>query len=902
MFISSVMTDELQWARDATKETFRALPITGPWSFERTPASSESATDAYLRKVKEADFVVWLVGAETTSPVVNEVHACIAHDRRLLVFKLPADNRDELTQRLLDDVSHHVKWRNVASPDMLGPELTASISDELIRALRDPTPPARRQKLRAWRALSVARCKQSWISLEVSHELATELATDASIGDILAPADTRLQMLVGDAGAGKSLAASRLFQHAIDRALQDATQPLPFFFDARELREPLHESIDTRSVGLVRPFQQRILIILDSLDEVGVSRANDLLAQTHCYVDANPKSTAVVTTKPLPGLRLIDYHIRVPALSDESALSLMSRIAGRHVSLGEMYGWPESMRNAAKRPLFAVMIGSELRRRPELHLTRPVQLIDRLAQQVVENSRHEGEKIDTLLQELAVQVISTGQRVPKRHLNAVHSDHRRLADSLVIDEHDDTLDFTLQILRDWYAARAVIEGTTSIHEILPASDRWLTALQIVIDSASRELGDTVRGALASSDPGLAGLVMEDRARAWREERTIHDHPEPALEAGDRLWKAMNAWGQGLGKLFGVVGPVRADGRTATVGVQSDSRTITTSWYQGQDMLGPVVQLPDRSELDSLRAEWPVLHTQMAGGNQREWPWLTAKGYLGKSLSETINTRRLALPSHDAVRELAWTFALAAKGQARLNPEPISLTEVARTADAIGRAVTTETAGISVGRLNLSVEEFRLVQARLSALEKRADTIMTDPWPPFDQVPPSDKRPCNTWDFFSDARLLDRARMIHLAALRLYAEMLGRWFDGFRNRLRFGRLLPVRLEGHLARSQQRHFEGAPVLKWCAKVVPLGEQSSVSFSWGSPNNIDLLSYWKEEEDNLRHLRPGSDMTPPPVQGNGMKAIDSRRPATDLAHEWLIDDLKELGWTELIMLPSE
>ena len=78
--------------------------------------------------------------------------------------------------------------------------------------------------------------------------------------------------------------------------------------------------------------------------------------------------------------------------------------------------------------------------------------------------------------------------------------------------------------------------------------------------------------------------------------------------------------------------------------------------------------------------------------------------------------------------------------------------------------------------------------------------------------------------------------------------------------------------------------------------------MSFSWGSPNNIDLLSYWKEEEDNLKNLRPGSDMTPPPVQGDGMKAIDSTRPATDLAHEWLIDDLKQLDWTDLIMLPSE
>ena len=407
VFISSVMTDELQWARDVAEATFRALPIVRPWTFEHTPASSESATATYLRKVEEADFVLWLVGAQTTLPVVDEVHACITHDRRLLVFKLPAENRDELTRRLLDEVSPLVKWRNVTNRDLLAAELTASISDQLVLALRDPAPPARRQRLRAWRALSAATCKRSWISLGVPDEVATELAADQTIGDFLAPSETRLRMLVGDVGTGKSLAASRLFQHAIDRALQDATQPLPLFFDARHLGEPLHEGIDKRSVGIVRAFQQPILVILDGLDEVGVSRANELLAQAHSYVDANPQSAAVVTTKPLPGLRIIDNPIRIPPLSDAAALSLISRIAGHNVGLGQMYGWPDSVRDAAKNPLFAIMIGSELRHRPDLHIIRPVQLIERLAQQIARTKHLEGERINTLLQELAVRLLST---------------------------------------------------------------------------------------------------------------------------------------------------------------------------------------------------------------------------------------------------------------------------------------------------------------------------------------------------------------------------------------------------------------------------------------------------------------------------------------------------------------
>ena len=898
VFISSVMTKQLEWARDTAVQTFEQFPIAHTWVFERTPASSESATDAYLRKVEEADFVVWLVGSRTTEAVVNEIHTCMAHDRRLLVFKLPAKNRDALTQQLLADVSSYTKWRNVLNRAVLGQELTASISDELVRALRDPAPPARLQKLREWRALSVATCKRSWITLGVPEDLATKLAADQSIGDILVPSDTRVHLVVGDAGAGKSLAASRLLQQAIDRALRDATEPIPFFLNARDLHEPLHEYIDKNSAGIVRPFQQRTLVILDGIDEVGVSQANELLTQIQCYVEANSKTSAVVMTKPLPRLKMIDQHTRVPALDDEDALKLISRIAGRPVELGEMYDWPESMRDAARRPLFAVMIGSELCRRPGLYLERPVQLINRLAQHVVENSHHEGEKVNRLLQELAVNAISTGRRVRKADLTVVQSEHRQLADSLLIDEHDDTIDFTLQILRDWYAARAIVEGTTSIDAILPASDRWMTAFRIVIDSDNRQIGDELRSALASSDPGLASLVMEEATRDWTDEN--QDPPESALETGERLWQAMTAWGRGLGKLFRVIGPVGADGRTATIGVRSNSRTLTTSWYEGQDELPPVVQLPDRADLRRPSAEWPVLRREMTRQDTNAWAWLTTKDHLVESLSKTIETRRLALPSHDAVRELAWAFALAAKNQARFNPEPVSLQEVLRTADTLGRVITNDTVGVKVAGIGFSLEEFRLVRGYLSTLTERGDTIVIDPWPPFDQMPSGNKRPWHTWDFFSDARLLDRVHVVHAAALQLYKDMLDRWFDRFRSRFRFGRLLPIRLEGYLARSHQPHFEGAPVLEWCARAVPLGDPSSVAFSWETSKELDLFSYWKAEEDNLRQLRPGSDVTPPPIQGDGMKAIDSSRPATDLAHEWLIDDLKELGWTELIMLP--
>ena len=110
VFISSVMTDEMKWARDEAVRTFKNFPFAQPWAFEFTPASSESATDAYLRKVEEAAFVVWLVGSQTRQPVVNEINTSMAKGKHLLVFKLPAENRDALTQRLLHTVSGYCKW------------------------------------------------------------------------------------------------------------------------------------------------------------------------------------------------------------------------------------------------------------------------------------------------------------------------------------------------------------------------------------------------------------------------------------------------------------------------------------------------------------------------------------------------------------------------------------------------------------------------------------------------------------------------------------------------------------------------------------------------------------------------------------------------------------------------
>ena len=100
VFISSRMSDDMEPARKIAVEAIEQIEIGRPWAFGFTPASAETAEDTYLRKVRESDFVVWLVGAETTQPVVDEVNEAISSDRKLLVFKLPAEQRDFQTTGL----------------------------------------------------------------------------------------------------------------------------------------------------------------------------------------------------------------------------------------------------------------------------------------------------------------------------------------------------------------------------------------------------------------------------------------------------------------------------------------------------------------------------------------------------------------------------------------------------------------------------------------------------------------------------------------------------------------------------------------------------------------------------------------------------------------------------------
>ncbi|MCY3899574.1 MAG: hypothetical protein OXF86_13445 [Caldilineaceae bacterium] len=879
-FISSVMRDELNCARKVVKQACESIRFIRPWAFEFTPASSEPPDQGYLRKVREADFVFWLIGSETTQPVVDEITECISAGRRLLAFELPSETRCEVTKNLKAQVSSYAKWKRVGEINELAQHVRDALSDELARALRDPDPPGRALKLEEMKQLSLSRCKRMWTSLSVQEEMAAELAEDQSVGAFLAWPTTGVLRVEGDQGSGKTLAAERLFQRAIDRALDDSSQPFPIFVSARDLQMPIEDYVEHKSKDISRKSVTGSIIIVDGLDEIGVKAANSLLEELSIFTDAQTLATAVVTSRPLPDLKDdIGQRLAMSTLDQQKSIDLISRIAGQELELRDVYAWSESVQDATKRPLFAIMIGSVLRASPDSTFHKPVQLVTALAessQMEVENA--EEEEVDILLQKLAVKAVSIGKRVFLQDISNRRVEQRMLANSRLVNKQEDMVDFTLPIFREWYAARALIEETVSFEELHSDSDLWVIPLAIAVDSGNETSKRTLMTKLCSSDPGLASLVLQELEPVWPPDESDEFSLGTSLDAGEKIRNAMETWGQGLGELYSIIGPVDSKGNTSTLGIEvyAGGTRIHTSWYTGTHEQPNVVELPKDISPFTYNPEWSGFSSRMVP-HAELWPWFIAKDDLVNSLSNKVPLEHLALESMsiDAVQECSWAFSLGVQRRSTRRQEPISIQEILRYIEE--EAINSVAIQLDF-EVYLRNKHIRIVDHHLKDLAHNGEATISDPWPSEDQLTTGTHW---VWEGYTSQRLLERTIEVYGGALRIYMAIVRKWFKAFGFRFQMYGCLPARLEGRITIPKgQDSFASGPVLTWRPIILSDNAESEVAFELGVPDKLH------------KDFRESNESKSPFLAEQRLNVF-GMQPATKLACEWLSDDLQKLGW---------
>ena len=744
---------------------------------------------------------------------------------------------------------------------------------------------------------SISACKESFIALGVNADIAAELANDADVGRVLEVPEPGLHLLLGDQGSGKSLASRRLFQRAVTDVIDDPSLPFPIFFEAREIREPVRRLIAERCLGNVDPHQQPALVVVDGIDEMGSKDATRLLRDLEIYADANPKVRILTTARPLPGLHRPPSIVKIPELDTDQAAQLIQRVAGDDMGPLNLARWRHSVREAAKLPLFAIMIGAWLCRHSGHVRLSGYALVEDVAREALRESTANSEDADRLLQLLGVGTISCGGNVRPHEVTRVAAQQHILNDSRLVREIRGTIDFALPIFREWYAARAILEGTVSLADIDLTSDRWGIPLSIVAHSDDDAMARASMEALALTNLGMASMVLKDNAPTTSSDDFGPSLPSDATAIGEEIRRAMEVWQVALGPLFNALGPIDPAGKVPALGVCLDHDHLITGWYQGVDPVEPVVEFPavrnpfrHHGTREEAR-DWPVWTGRLGIPENGLWSWILTKDELVERLKEAMDGQQLAYVAQEAVQELVWEFALdnIRRGSRHQGPIPVQA--------ALDKVNTLLSYGASllfpIGRRQYSRDEMIAVRDHLDDLLQQGEEELFEPWPAADLRLSSP----SIWSRYSDERLLDRVTRIYSAALRIYEAMVNSWFSSFTG-LRLSSLLPVRIEGTLTTYDERYDVPMPSLSWYPTILPTGEESRVEFQLGPSNasQDDAYRYFKDQGSAFAGLRGGNPERAPLFYiFFEMLKDSSSRPATELAHKWLGEDLKRLGWLD-------
>lgn len=136
VFVSSLI-DKMRDERDAVDRAIHSIPITRPWLFEHTPASSQEVEESYLSKVRECDLFVLLLGPDYSRAVAREYQTAKEAGKPVLAFVQRAERTPEQSEFVR---SLATKYAQYSGPDDLHDAVMVAVLDEIIRRFKSAVP------------------------------------------------------------------------------------------------------------------------------------------------------------------------------------------------------------------------------------------------------------------------------------------------------------------------------------------------------------------------------------------------------------------------------------------------------------------------------------------------------------------------------------------------------------------------------------------------------------------------------------------------------------------------------------------------------------------------------------------------------------------------------------------
>lgn len=882
------MDEGMGEARMRAVDALEKFPPVRDWAFEFTPASSENPQATYLQKVRDSDFVIWIVRDRTSPAVDLEIRTALEEQRPLLAFRLKAEKRDGLTTELLRFVGEIAKWQDVGDVTDLGGAIAASLSDEFVRAVRGRPSGSRSKMLEQMARASEARCVQRWQASGIRRDIAIAWAQDPLIGAPASPflptPERPLSILLAGAGGGKSLAAERMLQRAVSAAISDTRSPLPIYIPASQTRTDLRQLVSERYGAVGHPSTLGAFIVVDGLDELGATDAFPVVDQCRLLVTESPSSRAVLTARPLPGLSSLEESGTLPLLTDEEVLTLAEQSAEQPHGR-TLWNLPEPVRQVVHLPLFAILLGLYWSERSFHSPSSSGQLIDFLARQVAPTNSVEARSLATVLRRAAKLAIERDGVVPVAEVGG-EEDVEPLLRSPVVAIDRGWLSFNLPVLLHWFAAQSLALSDPPIEILVETPSRlnaWRHALVVLVSTQGTTKVNEILKILAEAEPGVASTVVKEALadRGSQEEGSL---PTPEV-CGGLIRTAMSSWLDGLGPLVDYVGPTDGDGNLLSLGVGGDQERLVATWHT-VDADPDVVRLSTLSPEDLFSRGWGGVHS-FSPSRQSGWSWRWTLDYLQKEVENVLSYRFLCESSDLAEGELFEQAALLTPGRRLLTGGPVLVNELSGVIDAIGDADVVQAGGRQF--------DPSLLIRRIGELQNRSVVSLLPPWPEPDRAKLSSGHMSS---LYSDDCLKRRVEAAYLAALRGYVELAESLFPRMKHRLATFATLPAVLEGELSRTEVHGTSDVPVFSWRLRPLAHGE-SRVDIRWATERDIrdrDPIESADPEAEVLaefRRLRADASTWLFPSFHQEILDVYSYSAMNIIAYRWLWRDLERVAW---------
>ena len=811
-----------------------------------------------------------------------------------------------------------LKWQDVA--DVAGrcePQPLASFSV-------NSQPSNRLIRLEELKRESRAWCIERFRIAVSSKEEAVSLADDLSIGS--PPSNLRLDpgnviLLVGELGIGKTLIAQRLFQQAIQQAQESTNTAIPVYLESWQWRQerPLKKAVEAAADGLGNPKTQGAIVILDGLDEVETRLASQVLSEAHRLVEGWDNTTVIITSRPtqytdtdVENTDDAQGKILVPLLSQEQAYTLIERVSKLQMTAMICSGWTESIRDAIRRPLFALIVARYLRRADEKAPRSKGELLSWLVEDALKKVNADPSNCDRLLKRLAMLSVECGgDRIRATDVAPTKDALKPLLDSrLVVERSRGIISFPLPILTEWFAAQSLADDPSKVENFVSDPrqlENWRYPLTIATATFGHELVSKLLVPIAKKYPAFAAEIVREGTTRWGDEQVSLPSPR---KCGQQIQTAMQAWIEGIGSLAELIAPIRQDGTVKPIGVRTHGTRIEAAWYEGSENLQNVVDLPrDLNWSDSQeRYKWPRVMTSRPG-HESAWAWRWTLDKLVKNLSRQLESPTLLVDSEPLIREAAWRAALAIvkyRSNSKLTTlkwwelDEVPLVQIEETLSEIEAQAKLNCNVIlpDIGNsFRIKEQQYYLKQLRkeVNRLQSLGESALQNPWP---NINPTQ---CESrGQGYSLERLRIRAEKVYKGALDAYQLIVNTWFKQLIPGLPIAAMLPARLVGEISASPPNPgpFGSPPYLDWFLFdwfLEPLPENAKNKIEIAiNEHYIPLVETHRGKIDfaskQLSLLRPNSAIwiRNVPCNGNFDDHFFRHIPATALAYSWLQKDL--------------